>query len=120
MEYMLKNLLRYGWGRKHAKITWCASKVHFPFKAEQFHSFADSSWADVLPNNGCIALGNSGHFKGRSRHTDLRYMFLTDYIARGLVKFERVDSKNQIADIGTAPIPWPVFQRHRPVLYGES
>ena len=184
-----KHLLRYVWGRKHAKITWCASKVHFPFKAGQFHSYADSSWADVLPsrkstnsydifcnnavvswktklsailatssteaelisaahcaaevaflrklaeelgfnqvsptviyedNNGCIALGNSGHFKGRSRHIDLRYMFLSDYIARGLVKFERVDSKNQIADIGTAPRPWPVFQRHRPVLYGES
>jgi hypothetical protein len=65
-------------------------------------------------------MGNSGHFKGRSRHIDLRYMFLSDYIARGLVKFERVDSKNQIADIGTAPRPWPVFQRHRPVLYGES
>jgi hypothetical protein len=28
--------------------------------------------------------------------------------------------KNQIADIGTAPRPWPVFQRHRPVLYGET
>jgi hypothetical protein len=27
---------------------------------------------------------------------------------------------NQIADIGTAPRPWPVFQRHRPVLYGEA
>jgi hypothetical protein len=183
-----KHLLRYVWGRKHAKITWCAKKVHFPFKAGQFHSYADSSWADVLPsrkstnsydiflnnavvswktklsailttsteaelisaahcaaevaflrklaeelgfhqvsptiiyedNNGCIALGNSGHFKGRSRHIDLRYMFLSDYIARGIVKFERVDSKNQIADIGTAPRPWPVFQRHRPVLYGES
>ena len=71
-------------------------------------------------NNGCIVLGNSGHFKGRSRHIDLCYMFLSDYIARGIVKFERVDSKNQIADIGTDPRPWSVFQRHRPVLYGES
>ena len=43
-----EHLLRYVWGRKHAKITWCASKVHFPFKAGQFHSYADSSWADVL------------------------------------------------------------------------
>ena len=54
------------------------------------------------------------------RHIDLRYMFLSDYITRGLVKFERVDSKNQIVDIGTTPRPWSVFQRRRPVLYGES
>ncbi len=46
----------------------------------------------LLRLSGCIALGNIGHFKGLSRHIDLRYMFLSDYIARGLVKFERVDS----------------------------
>ena len=43
-----------------------------------------------------------------------------DLSARGLVKFERVDSKNQITDSGTTPRPWPVIQRHRPILYGEA
>ena len=43
-----------------------------------------------------------------------------DYIACGLVKFERVDFNIQMTDIGTAPKPWPVFQKHCPVLYGES
>ena len=71
-------------------------------------------------NNGAIVIGNTGHFKGRSKHIDLRFFFLSDYISRGLVKFERVDSKNQIADIGTAPRPWPVLQGHRPVLYDEA
>ena len=47
-EAHAKHLLRYVWGRKHAKITWCASKVHFPFKTGQFHSYADSNWAYVL------------------------------------------------------------------------
>ena len=28
--------------------------------------------------------------------------------------------KVSIADIGTAPRPWPVFQRYRPILYGEA
>jgi len=37
--------------------------------------------------------------------TETAYMFLSDYITRGLVKFERVDSKKQILDIGTAPRP---------------
>jgi hypothetical protein len=45
--------------------------------------------------------------------------FFFHYISRGFVKFQRVDSKNQITDIGTSPRPWPVFQNHRPILYGE-
>jgi hypothetical protein len=32
-------------------------------------------------------------------------LFLSDYISGGLLKFERVDTKHQIADIGTAPRP---------------
>ena len=44
----------------------------------------------------------------------------SDYIACGLVKFERVDFNIQMTDIGTAPKPWPVFQKHCAVLYGES
>lgn len=34
----------------HAKITWYTGKVNPPFKPGQFHSFTDSSWADVLPS----------------------------------------------------------------------
>jgi len=45
-----KHLLRYVWGRSHAKLTWCTGKVNSPFQAGQFHSFADSSWADVIPS----------------------------------------------------------------------
>ena len=45
-----KHILWYVWGCKHAKITWYASKVHFPLKVGQLHSYADSSWSDVLPS----------------------------------------------------------------------
>jgi len=45
-----KHLLCYVWGRRHAKLTWCAGKVNLPFQTGQFHSYADSSWADVLPS----------------------------------------------------------------------
>ena len=99
----------------------CATEVAFLRKLAEELGFIQVSPTIIYEdNNVCIALGNSGHFKDRSCHIDLCYMFLSDYIARGLVKFERVDSKNQIADIGTTPRPWPVFQKHRPVLYGES
>ena len=72
----------------------CAAEVAFLRKLAEELGFHQVSPTIIYEdNNGCIALGNSGHFKGRSRHIDLRYMFLSDYIARGIVKFERVDSK---------------------------
>ena len=46
----VKHLLRYVWDHRHAKLTWCAGKVNPPFKTGQIHSFADSSWADILPS----------------------------------------------------------------------
>jgi hypothetical protein len=45
-----KHLLRYVWGRRHAKLTRCSGKVNPPFQAGKFHSFTDSSWADVIPS----------------------------------------------------------------------
>ncbi len=69
---------------------YCAAEVAFLRKLAQELGFVQVSPTIIFEdNNGAIALGNSGHFKGRS-------------------------------NIGTAPRPWPVFQRHRPVLYGET
>jgi hypothetical protein len=83
------------------------AEIAFLRKLAQELGFVQESPTIIFEdNNGAIPLGNSGHFKGRSKHIDLRFFFLNDYISRGLVKFERVDSKkNQIADIGTAPRP---------------
>ena len=39
-------------------------------------------------------------------------------INRGLLELRRVDSKDQLADLATAPRPWPQLQRMRPPLYG--
>ena len=96
----------------------CVIEVDFLRKLTEELAFIQVSPTIIYEDNKvCIDLGNSGHFKGRFRHIDLWYMFLSDYIVRGFVNFEIVDSKNQIADIGTAPRPWSVFQRHRPVVY---
>ena len=85
---------------------YCSAEIAFLRKLAQELGFAQVSPTITFEdNNGAMALGKSGHFKGRSKHIDLRYFFLTDYISRGLVKFERVDTNNQIADIGTAPRP---------------
>jgi hypothetical protein len=45
-----KQVVRYAWGRREAKLTWCASKVKLPLEPGEFESWADSSWADVKPS----------------------------------------------------------------------
>jgi hypothetical protein len=45
-EYV-KQVVCYTWGRREAKLTWCASKVKLPLMSDEFESWSDSSWADV-------------------------------------------------------------------------
>ena len=45
-----KQVVRYAWGRRDAKWTWCASKAKAPLRPGDIGSFADSSWADVKPS----------------------------------------------------------------------
>jgi hypothetical protein len=45
-----KQVVRYAWGRRDAKLTWCASKVKTPLRPGDIGSYADSSWADVKPS----------------------------------------------------------------------
>lgn len=148
-----KQVVRYAWGRRDAKLTLFASKSKAPLRPGDIGSFADSSWADekphrkstnchyILLNNALVhwrskiasilatstteaelisvSLAKSGHFKGRSKHFEIRFRFISDYVDRGLLELRRVDSKDQLADLGTAPRPWLQLQRMRPTLYGE-
>jgi hypothetical protein len=42
-----KQVVRYAWGRRDAKLTWCASKDKASLPPGGIGSFADSSWDDV-------------------------------------------------------------------------
>ncbi len=70
-------------------------------------------------NNGCLSLAKSGHYKDRSKNFEIRFRFISDYIDRGLLEIRRVDSEDQMTDLGTTPRPWSQLQRMRPTLYGE-
>jgi hypothetical protein len=45
-----KQVVRYSWGRRDAKLTWCVSKDKAPLCPGDIGSFADSSWSDVKPS----------------------------------------------------------------------
>jgi hypothetical protein len=59
-----KQVVRYAWGRREAKLTWCASKVKLPLAPGEFESWAHSSWADLKPSRKstscrCIGCNNA-------------------------------------------------------------
>ena len=97
MFYLLENrptLLRFS-ESELISTTYCTTKVAFLRKLVQELGFVEVSPTIIFEvNNGAIAIGNSGHLKKRiSKHIDLYFSFLSDYISREFFKFERVDTK---------------------------
>ena len=185
-----KQILRFlvGMVVKGRKLTWCAAHVKPPYERGRIHSFADSSWADVLPsrkstygyylfvnnaafawrsalaailalstaeaelisicscateiaycrkladelgflqlkptilyedNQGAKALADHGHFKGRSKHYQLRWSFIQDYVQRGVLSVHYCPREHQLADINTGARPFPVLEKFSKIIYGE-
>jgi hypothetical protein len=51
-------------------------------------------------NLGVKQSAESGNFKGRSNHFDLRWRFLHHYINRGIVSIKSIKREIQLADLG--------------------
>jgi hypothetical protein len=60
-------------------------------------------------NLGAKQIAESGNFKRRSKHFELRWRFLHLYINRGIVSIKAI-KREQLADLGTAPRGYPKLQ----------
>jgi len=70
-------------------------------------------------NLGAKQIAESGNFKGRSKHFELRWRFLHHYINRGIVSIKAIKRELQLADLGTAPRGYPQLQQMGAVIHGE-
>ena len=70
-------------------------------------------------NLGAKQIAESGNFKGRSKHFELRWQFLHHYINRGIVSIKAIKCELQLADLGTAPRGYPQLQQIGAVIHGE-
>ena len=66
-------------------------------------------------NKGCIGLSHNPILHTKSKHIDIRYHFVREQVAAGTVCLEYVESKHQLPDIFTKPLPKAAFTslRHR-------
>jgi hypothetical protein len=71
-------------------------------------------------NLGAKQIAESGNFKGRSKHFELRWRFLHQNINRGIVSIKAIKRDLQLADIGTASRGYPQLQQMGAVIHGEA
>jgi hypothetical protein len=56
-------------------------------------------------NQSCIKLSENPVFHDRSKHIEIRYHFIRDWVQRGAVQLQYVSTDDQVADIFTKALP---------------
>ncbi|KAL7550305.1 hypothetical protein ACHAWF_013539, partial [Thalassiosira exigua] len=71
-------------------------------------------------NDACIAIGNAQKPTTRTRHVDIRYFALCEWIERDLLVLERVDTTRNMLDHFTKQLNPILFARHTDYVMGRS
>jgi hypothetical protein len=58
-------------------------------------------------------------FTEKQKHIPIRICHLKECCAEQMVELHPVDTKNQLADIGTKALAQPAFERLKAVLFGK-
>ena len=70
-------------------------------------------------NDGCTAMGNAQKPTTLTRHIDIKYFALCEWVERDLIHLERIDTSINIADHLTKPLTKILFHRHADYLLGH-
>ncbi len=70
-------------------------------------------------NDACTAMANSEKPTSRTRHMDLKYNVLCEWVERDLIKLERVATKLNLADHFTKQLGPLLFHRHVDYIMGR-
>ena len=70
-------------------------------------------------NDGCKAMGNAQKPTSRTRHIDIKYFALCEWVERDLIILEWIDTSINIADHRTKILSRTLFHRHADYLLGH-
>jgi hypothetical protein len=70
-------------------------------------------------NDGCTAMGNAQKPTVHTRHINIKYFALCDWVKRDLTHLERIDTLINIADHLTKPLSRILFHQHADFLLGH-
>jgi hypothetical protein len=98
----------------------CAADVAYCRKLANELGFLQLRHTIIHEDNlGAKQIAESGNFKRRSKHFELRWRFLHHHINRGIVSIKAIKRELQLADLGTAPCSYPQLQNMGAVIHGE-
>ena len=69
-------------------------------------------------NKGAIELANAPKMGPRTKHINIKYHHFRDAVEKKTIEIEYVDTKEQLADIGTKPLEPKIFEKLRKLLIG--
>ena len=70
-------------------------------------------------NQACIQIADNPISQRRTRHIDIRYHFVRDYIEDGTIAMQYCQSAQMLADIMTKIMPRPTFVKLRNKIIGD-
>ncbi len=70
-------------------------------------------------NDGCTAMANAQKPTSRTRHIDIKYFALCEWVEQDLILLERIDTSINIADHLTKILSRTLFHRHADYLLGH-
>ena len=70
-------------------------------------------------NDACTAMANSQKPTNRTRHIDIKYHVICEWVERDLIKLERVDTTLNMADHFTKQLGPQLFHRHTDYIMGH-
>ena len=85
-----------------------------------YHEITSAELNLILPSiqlvlsdsQGAIALAKAPKFNSRTKHIDVKYHFVQDAYAQGLIELQYISTTDMPADIMTKPLPRETHQRH--------
>ena len=69
-------------------------------------------------NNGAIKLAKAPKIRPRTKYIALKYHHFREQVQKGLIKINLIDTIEQVADIFTKALPFPIFNYLRKKMMG--
>ena len=83
------------------------------------HILQEAATVLLEDNDGCTVMGNAQKPIPRTRHIDIKYFFLCEWVERGLMLLEGIDTSINMSDHLTKGLQTILFHHHMDFILGH-
>jgi hypothetical protein len=69
-------------------------------------------------NTGALEMARAPKMRPRTKHINIKYHHFREHVRNGQIVLQQVDTKEQLADVFTKPLPYPLFKMFREKILG--